>query len=45
MASEEILFKNVDDEGPTEDACLYYKLTYETLAQVSWKWPVRPAKT
>ena len=33
MASEEEKFENVD--GPTTDACLYYKLTYEPSAQVS----------
>ena len=33
MASEEMSFENVD--GRTTDACLDYKLTYETLAQVS----------
>ena len=32
MASEEKLFENVD--GRTTDAWLYYKLTYEPLAQV-----------
>ena len=32
-ASEEKSFENVD--GRTTDACLYYKLTYEPLAQVS----------
>ena len=42
MASEEMSFENVDDrqrtdddDGRTKDACLYYKLTYEPLAQVS----------
>ena len=40
MASDEMLFENVDDQwtdddGRTTDACLYYKLTYEPLAQVS----------
>ena len=35
MASEEMLFENVDDDGRTTDACLYYKLTYEPSAQVS----------
>ena len=39
MASEEMLFENVDDNGRTDgwttDACLYYKLTYEPSAQVS----------
>ena len=38
MASEEKLFENVDRwtmDGRTMDACLYYKLTYEPLAQVS----------
>ena len=34
MASEEMLFENVDD-GRTTDACLYNKLTYEPSAQVS----------
>ena len=37
-ASEEQLFENVDgrtDDGQTTDVCLYYKLTYEPLAQVS----------
>ena len=32
MALEEMLF---DGDGRTMDACLYYKLTYEPLAQVS----------
>ena len=36
MASEEMSFENVDSaDGLTTDACLYYKLTYEPLAQVS----------
>ena len=35
MASEEMSFENVDDDGRTTDACLYYKLTYEPSAQVS----------
>ena len=37
MASEKMSFENVDDDtdGRTMDACLYYKLTYEPLAQVS----------
>ena len=42
MASEEMSFENVDDggtddddDGQTTDACLYYKLIYEPLAQVS----------
>ena len=41
MASEEMSFENVDDgrrtddDGRTADACLYYKLTYDPLAQVS----------
>ena len=36
MASEEMLFENVDDDDRwTTDACLYYKLTYEHSAQVS----------
>ena len=34
MASE-MSFENVDDDGRTMDACLYYKLTYEPSAQVS----------
>ena len=34
MASEEMSFENVDD-GRTTDAYLYYKLTFEPLAQVS----------
>ena len=33
-ASEEKLFENVDD-GWMTDTCIYYKLTYEPLAQVS----------
>ena len=37
MVSEEKSFENVDGrtDGRTTDACLYYKLTYEPLAQVS----------
>ena len=41
MASKEMSFESVDDrrtdddDGRTNDACLYYKLTYEPLAQVS----------
>ena len=38
MVSEEMSFENVDDnydDGQQNDACLYYKLTYEPLAQVS----------
>ena len=36
MASEEMSFENVDnDDGGTTDACLYYKLTYESSAQVN----------
>ena len=41
MASEVMLFGNVDNRRmddsdiETTDACLYYKLTYEPLAQVS----------
>ena len=37
MAPEEMSFENVDDDadGWTMDAWLYYKLTYEPLAQVS----------
>ena len=31
MSSEEMSFDNVDDDN----ACLYYKLTYEPLDQVS----------
>ena len=34
-ASEKKSFENVN--GQTTDACLYYKLTYEPLAKVSWK--------
>ena len=34
MASEEMSFENVDD-GRATDAYLYYKLTFEPLAQVS----------
>ena len=29
MASEEMSFENVEDDGRMMDACLYYKLTYE----------------
>ena len=38
-ASEERSFENVDEwtDGRTTAACLYYKLTYEPLAQVSLK--------
>ena len=35
MVSEETSFENVDDDGRTTDAWLYYKLTYEPSAQVS----------
>ena len=36
MASEEMVFENVDDgRTTTMDACLYYKLTYEPSAQVT----------
>ena len=35
MASEEMSFENVDGDGRTTDALLYYKLTYEPSAQVS----------
>ena len=38
MASEEMLFENVDNgrqPGRTTDACLYYKLNYEPLAQMN----------
>ena len=37
MAPEEMSFENVDDDADerTMDAWLYYKLTYEPLAQVS----------
>ena len=41
MASEEMSFENVDDDGRqtddkrTTDAWLYYKFTYELSAQVS----------
>ena len=41
-ASEEMSFENVDgrtdgrtDNGRTPDACIYYKLTCEPMAQVS----------
>ena len=42
-ASEEMSFENVDgrrtdrqtDRRQTQDACIYYKLTYEPTAQVS----------
>ena len=34
MASEK-MFENVNNDGWTIDACLYYKLTYEPLARVS----------
>ena len=34
MASEEMMFENVDD-GRTSDACLYYKLTYKPFAPVT----------
>ena len=33
IASEELSFEDID--GRTTDAWLYYKLTYELLAQVS----------
>ena len=37
--SEEMSFENVDgrrtDDGRTQNACIYYKLTYEPSAQVS----------
>ena len=36
--SEEMSFENVDGRtngGRTPDACIYYKLTYEPMAQVS----------
>ena len=36
MDSDEMSFENVDGRRTT-DACLYYKLTYEPSAQVSWK--------
>ena len=35
MLSEKMPFENVDDDGRTTDAWLYYKLTYEPSAQVS----------
>ena len=37
MASEEMLFEDVDDDddGRTTNDCLYYKLAYEPSAQVS----------
>ena len=34
MASEK-MFENVGDDGQMTDAWLYYKLTFEPLAQVS----------
>ena len=37
MASEEMSSENVDGQRTTTDACLYYKLTYEPLAQLSLK--------
>ena len=36
MASE-MSFENVDDDA---NACLYYKLTYEPLAQVSYRYVI-----
>ena len=35
MASEGMSFENVDKDGWTTDACLYYELTYEPLTHVS----------
>ena len=35
MASEKMSFENVGDDGQMTDAWLYYKLTFEPLAQVS----------
>ena len=35
MASKEMSFEHVDDDGWMTDACLYYKLTYKPSAQVS----------
>ena len=35
MASEEMSFEDVDDDGRPMDTCLYYKLIYEPSAQVS----------
>ena len=35
MASEEMSFENVDDDGLTTDAWLYYNLAYEPSAKVS----------
>ena len=32
MVSEEMSFENVDDDGRTTDAYLYYKLTYDLRA-------------
>ena len=40
-ASEEMSFENVDrrtDDGRTTDTFIYYKLTNEPSAQVSYKW-------
>ena len=36
MASVKMSFENVDDDGRTADACLYYKFTYEPLTQLRW---------
>ena len=37
MVSEEMSFENADGRTTTTDACVYYKLTYETSAQVNYK--------
>ena len=36
MASEEMSFENVDNDGRTTDAWLHYNLTYEPSAQMSY---------
>ena len=35
-ASEEKSFENVDNDGRTTDACLYYQLAYEPSTEVSY---------
>ena len=39
MASEEMSFENVIDDDGQQMSALYYKLTYEPLAQVSYPPP------
>ena len=37
LTASEMSFENIDgqtDDGQTPDACLYYKLTYDPMAQV-----------